>query len=357
MMRPRAIATCRGFGLVELMVGILIALLVVLAVYGTLIVGEAGRRSAMGSNGAFGNGMAGLFMMQTDAKNAGGGLVQNGAALCNGINVYHAGSVVADGAAIAPVVIADAGSSAASDQITIAQATSSSAGIGTTVVLQMTSAAAVYKVSSIRGMSGGGMYLAANPSQNATCTLGQVTALAPQAYGGDVAHAAGEWNAPDPAATFASGPAYPAGSELLYLGDFQWTAYRVRQERLERVDLLRGTVDVLADNVVLMKAWYGTTDGSSAAIEQWTPAANEWSAPLDAAHVAAVRAIRVVLVTRAPVPEKPSVSGGACDATTQPPASWPGGPVLDLSANPRWQCYRYRTLTLAVPLKNVAFGA
>ncbi len=50
------------------------------------------------------------------------------------------------------------------------------------------------------------------------------------------------------------------------------------------------------------------------------------------------------------------MKGAQCDATKVPPTSWDGGPALDLSSNPDWQCYRYRTFSLVIPLKNVVFG-
>jgi len=347
----------KGFGLVELMVGMFIGLLLALTVYATLILGEANRRTAITSNSAIGNGMASVFMVQTDVKNAGDGMWQNKTLLCNGINIYYAGNVVANADPIAPVTITDGGSDSASDEIAVAQATSIIANIGATVVTQMTSAAGAFKLNSIRAMQVGQLYLAANPSLNQPCTVGKITGLTTQSYGGDVAHAASDWNPANPATTFSNAPAYAAGSEVLYLGDFQWTTYRVRQEKLERWDRIRDTVSVLADNVVLLKAWYGTTNGTTQAIEQWTPATEAWAPPLDSAHAAAIRAVRLAVVTRSQTQEKPSISGGACDATTVAPASWPGGPTLDLSANPKWQCYRYRTLTVVIPLKNMTFGS
>ena len=44
------------------------------------------------------------------------------------------------------------------------------------------------------------------------------------------------------------------------------------------------------------------------------------------------------------------------DATPAAPTAWAGGPALDLTADPDWQCYRYKTLLLTIPLKNMIFG-
>jgi len=107
---------------------------------------------------------------------------------------------------------------------------------------------------------------------------------------------------------------------------------------------------------VQMKAWYGTTNGTVPQIEQWVPATGSWASPLDTAHINAIRAIRIVVVARSQHAEKPTVVGGSCDATTTAPASWTGGPTLNLSGDANWQCYKYRTLTLVAPLKNIIFG-
>jgi len=78
-------------------------------------------------------------------------------------------------------------------------------------------------------------------------------------------------------------------------------------------------------------------------------------------------AIRLVVVTRSANPEKPSVLGGPCDTTTVAPA-WSGSvslagsaaSLLDLSgqadllaAGDDWKCYRYKTYETTVPLRNV----
>ena len=133
--------------------------------------------------------------------------------------------------------------------------------------------------------------------------------------------------------------------------------YRVAGGNLEAVNVVTNAVEVVASNVVMLKAWYGTSNGAISRIEQRVPATGAWASPLDALHINAIRAIRIAAVARSQHPEKPSVLGGTCDATTVAPASWPDGPTLDLSSDSSWRCYRYRVLTLVIPLKNVIFGA
>ena len=63
-----------------------------------------------------------------------------------------------------------------------------------------------------------------------------------------------------------------------------------------------------------------------------------------------------MVVARSAHRERPTVAGGPCDATTAPLESYPAGPAIDLTADPDWQCYRYKALLLTIPLKNLIFG-
>ena len=128
--------------------------------------------------------------------------------------------------------------------------------------------------------------------------------------------------------------------------------------QLEEVDNLTGAVDVLAEDIVYLKAAYGTTDGSARTIEQWVPAVDPWDDP-SLGQIEVIRAVLFAVVARNPQRVKPSVAGGACDATPEALLTlWPGGTVVDLSRlGDDWNCFTYKTLRLAVPLRNVIFGS
>ena len=346
----------RGFSLIDLMVGLFVGLLVALAVYATSTVVGAQRRAAVSGNGALEAGMSGIHAMQHDIKAAGVGVWLGGQILCPTINIYHDG-LIADGIAVAPVVIDAGAATTDSDSITIAYSDSVLANNGAALSGGMPTAAAKLRVGNPRGIAVNDFVIVGNPGTATPCTLMQVTAKTDSGFGWDLAHAAGTWNPADPGAAFTIAPAYPAGSMVYDVGQFNWVTYRVRDANLEMVDLITGAVDVVANDIVQMKAYYGTTNGSTAQIEQWVPAADAWAAPLDAAHVGAIRAVRVSVVARSQHPEKPSIVGGGCDATRAAPVSWDGGPLIDLAGDEDWRCYKYRTLTLVAPLKNVIFGA
>jgi type IV pilus assembly protein PilW len=123
-------------------------------------------------------------------------------------------------------------------------------------------------------------------------------------------------------------------------------------------------VNGVADNIVHMRALYGLDDGNvdgsvpfnktppgvagDGLVDRFVPAAtfNALASPPWRSLIA----VRVAIVARSALAEKPSGAGPACD-TTPNPVPWSGG-VFDLSADPNWQCYRYRVFETTVPLRN-----
>jgi type IV pilus assembly protein PilW len=119
-------------------------------------------------------------------------------------------------------------------------------------------------------------------------------------------------------------------------------------------------VNSVADNIVHMRADYGVDDGvndgsvtyntvyaaNDGIVDRYISATPNWSQ---------VIAVRVAVVARSALAEKPAGGGATCNTTTVPP-TWSGntGGVrsFDLSADPNWQCYRYRVFETTVPLRN-----
>jgi hypothetical protein len=118
---------------------------------------------------------------------------------------------------------------------------------------------------------------------------------------------------------------------------------------------------VISDGIALMKAEYGmdTTTPPDGVIDSWTQVTPT------AANVMNVVAVRLALVARSAQPEKPSVLGNPCDATTTALPSYPSwidsatvpllltGQADLLAARDDWQCYRYKTFENTVSLRNV----
>ncbi len=343
-----------GISIVEMMVGLMVGMLVTLSAWGTVMFYEANRRTGIGGNSALENGLATALAIQRDVKSAGLGFVFAGVPACATLNVFHNGVTTADGTALAPVTITDGG--AGSDQVSVAYSGSILGGAPVRTIAGMAAPNDLIKVNTTGNIVTGNMVLVASASGADPCTLMQVTNATVAGFGTEITRAAGEWNPTDPGTAFTNAPSYPANSNVIRADGFTWVTYRVTNGALEVVDNLTAAVDRLAENVVLLKAQYGTSNGTTPQIEQWVGATGAWAPPLDATHVAAVRAIRIVVVARSPHRERPTVAGGPCDATPVAPDSYPAGPAIDLTADPDWQCYRYKTLLLTIPLKNVIFG-
>jgi type IV pilus assembly protein PilW len=131
-------------------------------------------------------------------------------------------------------------------------------------------------------------------------------------------------------------------------------------------------VSAVADNIVHMRALYGVDDGpynpapgggpnlgdGDGIVDRYVDAATfNAIVPLPWRYIIAVR---VAVVARSALPEKPSEGASGCDATTDgtetPPGpdrrpKWSGG-VFNLTADPEWKCYRYRVFETTVPLRN-----
>jgi type IV pilus assembly protein PilW len=343
-----------GLSIVEVMVGLMVGILVTLSAWGSVMFYEANRRTSMGGNSALENGLATVLTIQRDAKSAGLGFVFAGQSACQSLNAYYNGAIAKNADPFGPLNITDNG--ALPDEISVAYGSSILGGAPAKMISAMADPGDLIKVNTTGNIASGDMILVAPTAPGQPCTLMEVTQAVTAGFGTDLTRSASMWN-PNSPGVFDNPPAYGANSSVIRTGPLTWVTYRVNAQRhLEVKDELTGAVDTLAENIVFLKAQYGVSNGVSPQIEQWVAATDAWAGPLDNAHVAALRAMRIAVVARAPHREKPTVANGACDATPAAPATWPGGPVIDLSGDPDWQCYKYKTLLLTIPLKNMIFG-
>jgi type IV pilus assembly protein PilW len=122
--------------------------------------------------------------------------------------------------------------------------------------------------------------------------------------------------------------------------------------------------NAVSDNIVHMRAQYGLDDGvgdlasvpfgggifvkGDGLVDRFVSAAT-FNAILPAPWQYLI-AVRLAIVARSAVAEKATGAGGTCETTMAAP-TWSGG-TFDLSADPNWQCYRYRVFETTVPLRN-----
>jgi type IV pilus assembly protein PilW len=158
------------------------------------------------------------------------------------------------------------------------------------------------------------------------------------------------------AAAFAKAMNYPERSRIALLGGLRWNRYRVIGGNLVLERPMEGTSAVLARNVVGFRAQYGITDGTpgSTTLDDWQDAQGADFAALDSAAIGRVRALRMGIVTRSPQREKPDQAGN-CVASDAKPVLF-GDDVEPDKADGEWQCYRYRTTSAVLPLRNLVMG-
>lgn len=341
-----------GMGLIEVIIGLFIGLLVLLSAYATLITFSNNERTAVSGNSALENGITGIFQIEHDVKMAGAGLFANNTLGCTTLNLYYNGRVLANNSPIAPVVITN-GNGSAPDSISIFYGTSTYAGAPTPLIQNMNSPNDNIVVNAGFNLLNPSLILLSTPGSANPCTVlgigqSQVSNLNYILTPGT----SSPYTPSSVSGTFSNPIAYSLGSYAASIGSVTWVTYQIVNNALQVIDNIQGTTSTLADNIVQMQAQYGVNTNGSI---QWVDPTGSW-AQLTNAVIPEVQAIRISIVARSTEKEKPSVRGGPCDATKQAPLTWVGGAAFDLSANPNWQCYRYRVLRTIIPLRNVIWG-
>jgi len=346
-----------GISLVELMVGILVGLLVVMAASGSLAFFEGQRKTSLSGNAAMNSGVMGGYMMQRDLRNAGVGLMNATQLGCASLNLYYNNATRADGSAVAPVQITDGG--AAPDAVSVFFAESVLGSAPVKLIRGLTMPGENLRVNSTSGLQIGDVVLITSPASADPCTVAQISAITPMGAEVELARAAGAsrpWNAPDPAAAFSNAPLYPAGGAVVKAGNtLTWRRYSVINGALNATDLVTGTTIQVATNVVSLQVQYGVTDGISNEIRRWVDATDEWANPTPNL-ITRIRAVRFSVVARSDRKELLKDTAGECAVTTVAPSPWPDVAPLDLSIDPDWRCYRYQVYASIAPLKNVVWS-
>lgn len=341
--------------IIELMVGIVVALLVALAATGAAMMFNASQRQGIGTGGVSVNTGTVLAALKNDTANAGLGFFGEDQFLCNALNLSVDATVVADAASFAPLRITRDGANDIIDAVYASQVHS-----GANVLLRTASNGSSAELMSLLPASVGQAVLLAPaaPASGASaaadaCVVRTVTAVTastettPQVL---TFAAAASHNA----AAFTTAVTYAERSRVALLGTLRWNRYRVINRNLVLERPMDGTSAVLARNVIGFRAQYGVTDGTpgSTAIDRWQNAEGASFAALDSSAIGQVRALQLGIVTRSPQREKPDASGN-CVASDAKPRLF--GTTVEPDVTD-WGCYRYRTITTVLPLRNLVMG-
>lgn len=337
----------RGLSLIELMVGIVIALLVSLTATSGAMLFTATQRQGIGTGGSMISAGTALAALRDDVAAAGLGFFGDSQFLCHKLNLSVDTSVLINGANFTPVSIT---AESAGDRIDVLYATDVASGAN--VLLNAAASAGSAPLRSLLPVSVGQAVLLAPATAGDPCVVRTVTAnTAAVLDTAQMIEFANVSTARFNRAAFATNPTYPDRGRVTLLGDLRWSRYRrVGTElRLERP--LGGDAVVLARNVMAFRAEYGLANAGTTALAAWQPASGAF-ATLTPANLPRVRAMRIGLVTRSTQREKPNAAGN-CEATTTMPTLFDAAVTADVAD---WQCYRYRTVTLVVPLRNLVLG-
>ncbi len=335
----------RGFSIIELMVGMVVALIVGIAASSSAIVFTASQRNGMGVGGVAVNVTTVLAALKNDAASAGLGFFGEGVYLCDKINISKGATVLSDGAAFMPVKITRV---AGIDRLDVIQSTRVQAGASARLQLPTTGADASL-VSNLPGNVDDAVVLSPAAAGD-PCLLRSITANTaatsddPQKL---TFAAGGTFND----GAFTTNPSYSAaGGSVTLLGGVGWSRYRLSGTDLVMDRLLAGGSAVLARNVMAFRLQYGVSTGvaGSKTLQNWVDATGTW-ATVDSTTIARVRAVRIGVVTRSPQRDK--------DCTGPTTVADPLDPATNIAvdvADP--QCWRFRSATVVVPLRNLVLG-
>lgn len=404
----------RGFGLVEIMVGMVVGLISMLVIMQVYSVFEGQKRATTSGSDAQTNGALALYLMEREVRAAGNGMTEGEPqkypplagcltrvfhtapyltpnAVAPFISTLKAAGSSAD-VRFAPVIVSDGGGGL-SDSLTVVYGSSSVTApytLSTAYVpgtINLTSAAGIDPkdmVALIDRDPNPALTVSGNYITPSRCSLLQVTAVSP----------AGVLTVTDSY----SSQAYTDDARLYNLGQLSLVTYRVNSNNLVADSTKFGVIpdggagtavvnrtdfSPLAANVVNMQVQYGVDTGNpngpiqqsckidapgtaltvadpDAIVDSWVDATGNWanngSTLPSLFDLRRVRAIRIGLVARSGI----KATGTADDPcnTAAPTIHWDSGPDMtpDLSSDTDWQCYRYKVFQSTIAVRNALWS-
>ena len=362
----------RGFSMVELMVGLVLAMIVGIIVMQALAFYENQKRVTSGGSDSAINGAIALFQVKREARMAGFGLTSPSGLLCGlGVNVYYNGTTVMNGATLVPLSIAE-GASGAPDQIRFARSQSTYGIAPAIIVTNMPNPSSIITTGTSAGIKNNDLFLVGAPSGGKICTLMQATQDAqPTGNGWNLQHnPSSNFNPSNPGNAFTTAPSYVVGDIVIAMGPFALTNYRIvcndnnAPSATNSCDLVsyntltagatinwaNANLQHIASQIVDLQAQYGVAPTGSDTVNEWVDATGAWAAP-SAADLRRIKAIRVAIVARSSKYETNAVSPSSL-------VLWDKGLASErtLSLSAAQQHYRYRVYYQVIPLVNMIWA-
>lgn len=343
----RSLRRQRGVSIVELMVGIVVAMLVGIAAAGSAMMFTASQRQGVGAGGVGISAASALAALKNDAALAGLGFFGDATFLCGKLALSVGATLHSDADDFSPVRITTGADGDAVD-ILYGDRVESGANVRLKSASDGTSAELMSLLPATVGQA---VMLAPAPGSGGdTCLIRSVTAVTASTDETPQVLAFADTGSHN-MASFAVTPTYGEDDRLTLLGELNWNRYRRDGQTLVLDRPLTGDTVVLARDVIALRAQYGVAAAGGTTLEEWTDAAGDF-ATLDAVTLPRVRAIRLGIVTRSPQRERPNADGD-CEASLAKPQLFGAEVEPDVDD---WQCYRYRVSTAVVPMRNIVLG-
>ena len=343
-----------GLSLVEVMVAVLIGLIGILIITQAYITGDRFNRSTLGEGGAQTNGLIALYSVERDVRLSGYGIANSAALGCGEIHWYYdpdysgsAGGTLPD-IKLAPILITVTAGQA--DQITVMYGADAERMMPSSITAFNASSSEV-TVDGTAGFKENDLVLLVGTGG---CTLGKITQVQP---GPQKLQLNPGVSAPQNPPAWGSFPTtYASGDMIMNLGNPIVRTYSIASNKLRVTEGLlqsgANTPQELVDGIMDMRAQYGKDTTGDGVVDTWNN-----TEPLNSTEWTQVLALRMAVLARIGNFERPSVSGGNCDATTAANApTWSGGAFGEIdvaTVTSEDRCYRYRVFETTIPIRNM----
>jgi type IV pilus assembly protein PilW len=379
-------ARARGFSVVELMVSVVVGLLAVMFATRLMVSSEQTKSASLGGSDSMQNGMLALFSINSDAAQAGWGLNDELLNGCNtslqdneGFELMTVKRGPADITPLAPVIIQNNGTG---PDVLSLYSGSALSGVGSVRLKDNYAGGSILSTDSPLpfGFNRGDVVVVAPEPAGANCSLAQISATPDSSNLRIEANGAYRFNAGTLPTAYAG-----LQARIFVLGRAEKLSFHTwsivgSTLRLRATDLAGAAQNPQAviDNVVSLKAQYGfdtrvgpaftPTDGMQ--VTQWSSNMVDADGDLvvgSAGDFQRVAAVRIAVVARSTMPERPPANQATCPATPamltvfagKAPATVDAAPVqvdLAVAGDPvSWTCYRYRVFETIVPIRNAGW--
>jgi len=368
LMRRRA---ARGFSLVEIMVGVTIGMIGMVVMFQAFAVSEGYRRTTTAGGDAQQSGSVALFMLEREIRQAGFGFNDPTYYGCQ-VNAYQTGTPARNFSfTLAPVVITP-GAGGAPDSITVTYGNSSVYSNSAALTQNMATPTSALRVDNRYGFFPSDLVVLAETGKN--CTLAELTSLPTVPGQTDLmSHDTGNYNAANGmqvASQYNPAGGMPAPNNISYTTNAKVfdlgpqpsnVIYTVQGGYLQMQSVIASSAasQPVVENIIGLQAQYGKDNGvnngtvTNAVYSPDDGLVDSFDAvaPVTPTDWSRVIAIRLAVLARSGLKERPDATTGTCSTTAAAPA-WVGG-SFTVSGDPDWKCYRYRVYQTTVPVRNL----